>query len=347
MPRSPPRRPVGRGAERRPPRAGAGSAGGPPRRSPTPLSRSARRHRPALARLENLLQQPDAVDGGGNARAGRQLDHAFHQHGARQAEVGAVDDYPDTTATSGVVPVGGATTGTIEIAGDRDWFAVTLVAGERYQIDLEGAPTSSGTLGDPFLRGLYDATGTLLPGTADDDGGVGLNSRLEYAATVSGTHYISAGAFGDHTGTYKLAVSAISAAPADDYPDTTATSGVVPVGGATTGTIEIAGDRDWFAVTLVAGERYQIDLEGAPTGSGTLGDPFLRGLYDATGTLLPGTADDDGGTDLNSRLEYTAATSGTHYPTWTVVEGLGSVVFRQGADLIEYVGRGLGGGAMA
>ena len=48
------------------------------------------------------------------------------------------------------------------------------------------------------------------------------------------------------------------------------TSGGVAVGGAAIGEIDTAGDRDWFAVELVAGRTCTIDLRGSPTGDGTL-----------------------------------------------------------------------------
>ena len=85
------------------------------------------------------------------------------------------------------------------------------------------------------------------------------------------------------------------------------------VGDSTTGDIEFRGDRDWFAVTLEAGKTYRIDLEGSPTGDGTLSDPYLRGVHDADGVRIAGTKNDDGGTGFNSRLLFTAGDAGTYY----------------------------------
>ena len=77
------------------------------------------------------------------------------------------------------------------------------------------------------------------------------------------------------------------------------------VGGTATGEIEFTGDRDWFAVTLEAGKTYQINLAGETTDKGTLQDPYLRGIHDATGALIADTTDDDGGSQKNSRVEFT------------------------------------------
>ena len=201
------------------------------------------------------------------------------------------DDYAATTQTTGAVAVGGSATGEIETAGDHDWFAVTLEAGKTY------------------LRGIHDANGNFLSGTTDNDCGAGKNSRVYFTATEDATYYVAAGANGSDTGTYTLFVTDVT----DDYAAGTGTSGAVAVGGSTTGRIETTEDHDWFAVELAAGMTYRIDQEGSRTGSGTLSDPYLRGVHDANGNFLSGTTNDNGGVGLNSRLEFTATENATYY----------------------------------
>ena len=219
------------------------------------------------------------------------------------------NDHPASAATTGAVAVDGSATGEIDYAGDRDWFAVTLEAGKTYRIDLEGSHTSAGTLGDPFLRGLHDAAGSPVAGTADNNGGAGLNSRVYFEPESAGTYYIAAGSEGIGVGAYRLSVTEID----DDHPADTGTTGTVAVGGSATGQVEAPGDRDWFAVALEAGVRYRIDLEGQETGAGTLSDPYLRGVYDASGSLIAGTADNDDGAGLNSRAYFEPETAGTYF----------------------------------
>ena len=219
------------------------------------------------------------------------------------------DDFPAGTGTTGTVEVGGSATGEIDYARDRDWFAVTLDAGKTYQIDLKGSSTGDGTLYDPYLRGVHDADGDLLAGTTDDEGGVGVNSRVHFTAGADATYYVAAGAHRDGEGTYTLSVMEVP----DDFLAGTGTTGTVAVGGSATGEIDYANDRDWFAVTLVAGKTYRIDLEGSPTGDGTLSDPYLHGVHDADGDLLAGTTDDDGGAGVNSRVHFTAGADATYY----------------------------------
>jgi FG-GAP-like repeat/Bacterial pre-peptidase C-terminal domain/Cadherin domain len=217
------------------------------------------------------------------------------------------DDYAGSTATTGVVGVGGSITGNIESTGDEDWFRVTLTAGRSYQFDLEASATGQGTLPDPFLR-LEDSAGHQI--SSDFDAGTGNNARITFAPSASGTYYLAANAsFSSDLGTYKL--SAADLGPGgDDYAATTATTGVVSVGGSITGNIESTGDEDWFRVTLTAGRSYQFDLEASATGQGTLPDPFLR-LEDSAGHQI--SSDFDAGTGNNARITFAPSASGTYY----------------------------------
>ncbi|MCC1491466.1 pre-peptidase C-terminal domain-containing protein [Cognatishimia sp. F0-27] len=227
-------------------------------------------------------------------------------------ESGSSDDFSADTATTGAARVNGTVVGNIETAGDNDWFEVPLAAGQTYVIDLEGNPTGSGTLPDPFLRGIHDSTGALVAGTANDDAGIGANSQVTFSPTSGGTYFINAGAFSTNTGSYTLRITQDTTVT-DDFSANTATTGAVAINANTTGTIEEAGDQDWFATSVVAGRIYRIDLEGAETSGGTLRDPYLRGVHDASGALIPGAVDDDGGQGLNSQYTFEAGTSGTIY----------------------------------
>ena len=220
------------------------------------------------------------------------------------------DDHPAGPDTAALVAVDGSSTGAVDYGGDVDWFAVELVAGRHYRIDLEGTSTGQGTLDDPRLYGLYDADGNPVAGVgSDDDGGEDYNSRLDFSAPGTATYHIAAGAHAAHTGSYRLSVEEV----ADDYPATTATGAVVQVGVSATGEIEAPGDTDWFAVELSAGREYQIDLEGWRTDRGSLEDPVLLGIYDDDGTLINGAGDDDGGAGLNSRVRFEAPATGAYY----------------------------------
>ena len=224
-------------------------------------------------------------------------------------------DFPQGASTSGRVDVGGSVTGNIGSSRDGDWFDMKLEAGKRYQIDVEGVDTNRGTLADPRLFSLANAAGNSISNTGDGNGGVGSNARLLFTPTATGTHFVWVS--GSIMGTYTLSVIELGAngvSEADtDFPTTTSTSGQVEVGGSVTGTHTSVDRnyRDWFAVVLEAGKRYQIDVEGADTGRGTLSDP-AGSVYAAAGINLE-VIDDSSGVGNNARIIYTPTASGTYY----------------------------------
>ncbi len=220
------------------------------------------------------------------------------------------DDFPADTTTTGQVDVGGSATGNVESVGDADWFKVVLEAGTRYQIDLEGADTNRGSLTDPLLNAMRDASSNTITGTWNDDSGVGNNARTIFTATVSGAHYVVAAAY-QSTGTYTLSVivlGANGASEADtDFSGTNIST--VDVGASVTGTISTPTDTDWFDVALEVGKIYQFDLEGSHNGRGTLEDPYLKLYRFATVLEVNG---DINSTNKNSQIVYTPTTTGTH-----------------------------------
>ena len=220
-----------------------------------------------------------------------------------------VDDFGADTGTTGTVAVDGSVTGEVQYPREHDWFAVELEADTPYVIRVEGREARQGTLFDPYLHGIYDQNGDLIPDTSDDDGGDGTTSELLFETPTAGTYYISAGGNHSWLGTYRLSVTTFD----DDFDADTDTTGVVTVGGNVTGDIQLISDVDWFAVEFVAGTRYRIRMEASSTDDGTLYDPYLRGIYDEDGELIEGTSIDDGGVGRNSELNYVAAVSGTHY----------------------------------
>jgi hypothetical protein len=161
------------------------------------------------------------------------------------------DDYTQDIYTTGVVNVGGSVTGNIEESYDQDWFAINLTAGNTYEINLEGDDTYMGTLGDTYLRGIYDSAGNSISGTTNDDGGVGVNSLVTFTPQSSGTYFISAGGYGSNTGTYTLSV-------ADITPQSQGFEGIYTAiyTGAETGMLEFAIYSDNSVYGLWVSETY-------------------------------------------------------------------------------------------
>ncbi len=327
------------------------------------------------------------------------------------------DDYAGSIQTTGTVPVNGSVNGVIEAEADSDWFAVSLVAGTNYIFTLNNA--DSGTNFDPILT-LRDAAGLALDSNDDAIPGYDRNSMLAYTPATSGTYFLDAAGFGQHVGSYQLAVSdagdvtppfalyfvpddeairvAVDASivitfsesiqrgsgtitlktlagatiasydaatstnlsivsniltvdpsdhllpgvayrleldagaikdlagneyagssdynfttlpvpAADDYAASVQTTGAVQIGTSVNGVVEVIGDTDWFAVSLVAGTAYTFTLEDADPDVNF--DPFLT-LRDGAGAVLDSNDDVVPG-NRNSLLAYTPATSGTYY----------------------------------
>ncbi len=221
-------------------------------------------------------------------------------------------EVPGSTATSSVAPVGSPVAGTLEAAGDQDWYQVSLEAGHQYRFDLHGAG-GQGSLEDPLLR-LLDGSGIEL--ALNDDSGGALDSSITFTASQSGTYFLSAQGYASEIGAYVLGVTDLSG-DTDDVPGGTGSASAMAVGGFVSGTINTAGDQDWYQVPLVAGQQYRFDLQGA-SGQGALEDPLLR-LLDGSGFELAGN-DDSGGT-LDSSFTFTAFQSGTYFLS---AQGFGS-----------------------
>ena len=152
-------------------------------------------------------------------------------------------DVPDTIATTASVSVGGSVEGTLETAGDHDWFKVQLTAGQAVSVTLDGL-----TLSDPYLT-IRNANGAII--FQNDDGGPGLDSLIAFSPPATGTYYIDVSAAqASQTGTYQLSVAPYTLPPIgtiDQFADWL-----------TTGFWN--GDTHHFAVTQ--GGTITVDLTG-------------------------------------------------------------------------------------
>ncbi|MEO9574402.1 MAG: M10 family metallopeptidase C-terminal domain-containing protein [Tateyamaria sp.] len=133
--------------------------------------------------------------------ATRTFDPMRHEDGADLAFANLTEDPNaiDGIATTNGMAVRDTFSGTLSESGDEDWVAINLTAGVTYEIALDG-----GSLSDPLVR-LFDADGNQV--AANDDGGRGLFSLLEFEPGASGTYYVVADAFSTQTGTYTLTVT--------------------------------------------------------------------------------------------------------------------------------------------
>ena len=118
-----------------------------------------------------------------------------------EAALGA--DAPNTPATGFTVAIGGWAHGSISTAGDADFIAVDLVAGQSYSFAMVGIGATA--LQDGRLR-LYASDGTVLLGE-DDNSLPNGHALLRFTAVETGRAYLQASAVGSLTGAYAVSAS--------------------------------------------------------------------------------------------------------------------------------------------
>jgi len=209
--------------------------------------------------------------------------------------------------------IGGSGYDTVRLDGDGTVFDLRAIADNRVsgieRIALNGDGNKL-VLNPLELANLSDETNTLTV-TGNATNAVDMDfAGLDFTST-------SAGGFTDYSlGALTLRVDNDvdqSSFFVDDFSADTSTTGRVIVGRSATGEIAPGNaDKDWFKVTLENAREYRIDMEGLPTGAGTLKNPFIRDIYDENGQSL-GFADDNSGTGLNARLVFATGAAGDHY----------------------------------
>jgi hypothetical protein len=117
-------------------------------------------------------------------------------------------DIPGDASTTATIGVGGTVGGNLEVAGDHDWYKVTLTAGQAVVVTLNGV-----TLVDPYLY-IRDSSGNLIYSNDDIVDGSNRNSEVAFNPSYTGTYYIDVGAWNEgFAGTYSVAVKPYTPPP--------------------------------------------------------------------------------------------------------------------------------------
>jgi Ca2+-binding RTX toxin-like protein len=212
----------------------------------------------------------------------------------------AVDDHPNTLATSAALSIATPFNGKLEYAGDEDWVRVTLSAGTTYLLALDG----EGKAPADALR-LFSSSGALLAsGQVSADG-----HTMRYTPLFSGTYHASvSGQDESATGSYRLTLTS------DDHVNTGASATALTAAFPIAGVINSSTDVDAFRLDVVAGTSYAIQLEnsvpiGIPSTMYT-GSSLALTLTDAAGR--PVAAQQAAVGYGESLLQFTAASSGSY-----------------------------------
>ena len=150
-------------------------------------------------------------------------------------------------------------------------------------------------------------------GPSDGDSGAGADAEAVFAPSVDGEYFVSAGAGGSGTGSYVLSAVDVTDGFPDDFSGDVSAAGTVAVGGSVQGEAQFEGDRDWFAVSLEAGETYVVWLRGRDSRSGTSWDPHVYGITDDAGVPVEATISGDGGLGTDATALFAASAAGTYF----------------------------------
>jgi len=190
--------------------------------------------------------------------------------------------------------------GEIAFGGELNRHTIELNTGRLYTFSLRGADSGVGTLPDPYLE-LFQNDSLIV---FSDDGGVGLDSRINFIPSTSGSYTLVASGYSlTESGSYTLQIGSQVYSGPPEIPGNKSTQASLAVAGSVSGNVDYQGDEDWFRVDLQAGNQYSFSLSGLP-------DSLLK-LFDSSGDFV--AFDDDGGGGTDSLLRFAPTSNGTFY----------------------------------
>lgn len=101
-------------------------------------------------------------------------------------------------------PSVGAQVGSVVGLGGQHTFTASLAAGHAYVVDALGVSSAGGTLADPQVQ-VVDGSGMVV--AQADDGGIGLDSHLQFVAATSGDYSVRVAGVGVTAGSFHLQVA--------------------------------------------------------------------------------------------------------------------------------------------
>ena len=239
------------------------------------------------------------------------------------ADTAKADDFSADIYTTSQLSLGTAQAGEIEIVDDIDWHRLEVEPGKNYTIEMEGFSTNQGSLPDTKILGVQFGSGpgsTLNTSISDDNSGHGYNSEISFSiADPSVDHVFIAvkGAdFGTCScgaciGTYQIKATDTTIL-SDDFSNDVNTIGTLTLGTPVRGEINYNNDSDWFKISLDEGNTYEINLEGAGSGAGTLSDAMMR-IHNGSGEYVESTFDDNSGIGSDSKVIFSPSDSGNYF----------------------------------
>lgn len=207
------------------------------------------------------------------------------------------DDHGLSAWNASQVAVGSVIPGTLDVPGDIDFFRFTVTTPGKYVIYTRGATTTEAALYDAYYSTLLSVI--RLNGERN-------NFRME-VSLQAGSYYLEVkGLYPTPTGPYDLHIDGPGAGTQTDRDDhglSAWTATPIAWGSVTPGTLDVAGDEDFFKLNVLVHGNYALYTKGTTTTEAA--------LYDAGyGSLLSSVRLN--GESNNFRIEGTFST-GVYY----------------------------------
>ncbi|MCB4762201.1 MAG: hypothetical protein LGB06_08110, partial [Sulfurovum sp.] len=209
------------------------------------------------------------------------------------------DDHSNTKGKATAINLNTTTPGNIEVAGDKDWFKIVIPSTGTLVVNTTGATDTKGA--------LLSENGVQV--ASDDNSGASDNFKITKAITVVGTYYIKIKHHSPTgTGNYSLATMFTpgrveQAKSLDDYGDTNATARTISPTSTTSGSLEVAGDIDYFKIVIPSTGTLVVKTAGFTDTNGS--------LLDASNT--PIATDHNSGSERNFEISTFIQHAGTYY----------------------------------
>lgn len=206
------------------------------------------------------------------------------------------------------IALGQELTGTLE-RGDEQLFRFHGERGQQWNFGLAAAQESSL---DPALEVFSGGRATGDPLGRDDDGGGGLNSKLEFVVPQTGDFLLRAYAVGTSEGRYTLTTTRQQAAPPPKLAD-------IGLDAPATGTISAGAREHLYRLSAAAREALEenpgplvVEMNFTGEAEGAV-DPVVAIGFDTPLGFSAVATDDDGAGNTNARLTIDGSML---TPTW-------------------------------
>lgn len=222
----------------------------------------------------------------------------------------AQPEQPCTSPERGPLEPGQTVTGRIDQCHPEEFWTFEGVRGQPVSISMErpDPPTFASLDLDPILRLLGPPIGERTPVVAeDDDGGIGVDARIELVLRTTGTYRIVATSFDRAAGDYVLRLKVLGMSATD--------RGAILPGETVSGRVDAENEEEVWTFEGMQGQRVLISMRRARplTLESIALDPLLFLMAPEQDGITPvEDFDDDGGDAVDALIVRVLERTGTY-----------------------------------